>query len=70
MKRKGLTAEEALACIPDSVQKHLNLPYVILKSESTGQFFQLFISQDVAINQVPGTFNYYAISKQATLPMF
>ena len=70
MKRKGLTAEEAFACIPDSVQKHLTLPYVTLKSESTGQSFRLFISQENAKNQVEGIFNGYALSNQATLPMF
>ena len=70
MKRKELTAEEALASIPDSIQKHLTLPYVTLKSESTGQSFRLFISQENAKNQAPGAFNYYALSNQATVPMF
>ncbi|MEI7707189.1 MAG: type I-F CRISPR-associated endoribonuclease Cas6/Csy4 [Chlorobium sp.] len=70
IKRKKITEEEALAIIPDSVQKHLNLPYLTLKSVSTGQSFQLFIRQEVTINQVPGIFNLYALSNQATVPMF
>ena len=70
IKRKELTSEEALNTIPDSVQKQLALPYVTLKSDSTGQSFRMFISQEKAKNQVAGKFNTYALSNQATIPMF
>jgi CRISPR-associated endonuclease Csy4 len=70
IKRHQLSDEDALTRIPDSVQKQLTLPYVALKSESTGQSFRLFISQQSAGNQIAGTFNAYGLSDNATVPMF
>ena len=37
MQRKGETAEQAAAAIPDSVERRPNLPFVQLRSGSTGQ---------------------------------
>lgn len=70
IRRHQLSDEEALTRIPDSVQKQLNLPYVTLKSDSSGQSFRLFISQQIAAHLITGTFNAYALSNEATLPMF
>lgn len=70
IKRHQLSDEDALTRIPDTAQKQLSLPYVILKSESTGQSFRLFISQQIVAHHVIGKFNAYALSGQATLPMF
>ncbi len=70
IRRHQLSDEEALTRIPDSVQKQLNLPYVTLKSDSSGQSFRLFISQQIAAHPIAGTFNAYALSNEATLPMF
>jgi CRISPR-associated endonuclease Csy4 len=70
IKRHQLSEEDALIRIPDTVQKQLTLPYVTLKSDSTGQSFRLFIKQQEAGNSEMGTFNAYALSNQATVPMF
>ncbi|EAT59364.1 type I-F CRISPR-associated endoribonuclease Cas6/Csy4 [Chlorobium ferrooxidans] len=70
IKRHQLSDEDALTHIPDSIQKQLTLPYVTLKSDSTGQSFRLFIDQQIAENPVTGTFNAYALSNGATVPMF
>lgn len=70
IKRHQLSEEDALTRIPNSVQKQLTLPYVTLKSDSSGQFFRLFISQQMAAHHITGTFNAYGLSNEATLPMF
>jgi CRISPR-associated endonuclease Csy4 len=70
IKRHQLSDEDALIRIPDSVQKQLTLPYVTLKSDSTGQSFRLFLNQQIKRNPVTGTFNAYALSDEATVPMF
>ncbi len=43
--RKGISKEEAMTAIPDTRVKHLDLPFVVLNSRSTGQQFRLFIEQ-------------------------
>lgn len=70
IKRCQLSDEDALNRISDSVQKQSTLPYVRLKSDSTGQSFRLFIDQQIAENPVTGTFNAYALSNGVTVPMF
>ncbi len=70
IKRHQLSEEDALIRIPNTVQKQLTLPYVTLKSESTGQSFRLFINQERVENPETGSFNTYALSDQATVPMF
>lgn len=70
--RKGwLTAEEATAKINAGKDHHLKLPYLQLKSSSTGQMFRLFI-QHGEISNIPvaGTFSAYALSDGATIPWF
>lgn len=56
--------------IPDKVEQTLNLPYVRLKSLSTGQEFLLFIHQAEVSEHRPGVFNTYGLSNSATLPWF
>ncbi|WP_369050236.1 type I-F CRISPR-associated endoribonuclease Cas6/Csy4 [Burkholderia gladioli] len=71
MQRKGETAEQAAAHIPDSVERRPDLPYVRLRSASTGQVFCLFVEQGGAVSeQVPGAFNVYGLSQGATVPWF
>lgn len=70
MKRKGWTAEQAMAQIPDSVAQQLRLPYLTVKSSSSGHSFRLFISQEATQQPVSGDFNAYGLSSTATLPMF
>lgn len=72
MKRKGETAEQAAHAIPDSAAEKPHLPYVHLRSLSTGQPFCLFVAMgEPSPDPVPGTFNSYGLGERgATIPWF
>lgn len=71
MKRHGLTEAEALARIPDSARETLNLPFVNLQSQSTGQPFRIFLRLQPALDGAQsGPFNAYGLSTTATVPWF
>ena len=70
MKRKGWSEAEAKAAVPDNVGKLLKLPYLTVRSSSTGHAFRLFIRQARCERPEPGDFNAYGLSSNATLPMF
>lgn len=71
MKRKGVSEQAARQAIPDSVAERLQLPFVTIRSQSTGQEFRLFISHEVVVNkQVEGEFGCYGLSSTATIPWF
>ncbi|MDH5856992.1 type I-F CRISPR-associated endoribonuclease Cas6/Csy4 [Lampropedia aestuarii] len=71
IKRKGETPEQAALAIPDSVERQPNLPFVHLRSSSTGQPFQLFLALSEPVSStVQGSFNAYGLSTSATIPWF
>lgn len=71
MRRHGLTEEQAQERIPDSAAEMLNLPFLTLRSQSTGQTFRLFIRLGPEqATPVPGGFGAYGLSPQATVPWF
>lgn len=71
VKKGWLTAEEAEAKIAASKDQRLKLPFVQLKSRSTGQAFCLFIQQGKIIDSaVTGEFSAYGLSDKATIPWF
>lgn len=71
MRRHGLTAEQAQERIPDSAAEMLNLPFLTLRSQSTGQTFRLFIRLGAEqAKAVPGEFGAYGLSQQTTVPWF
>lgn len=71
MRRKGETVEQATAAIPASVERKPTLPYLRVRSHSTGQPFCLFIANGPLTAQaVPGVFNRYGLSGTATIPWF
>jgi len=71
IKRKQITAEEALKRIPDSVCERLSLPFLEINSGSTGQRFRLFLRQgSIETTAVSGHFNAYGLSQSATIPWF
>ena len=71
MKRKGETAAQAKAAIPVSVERRPNLPYVHLRSHSTGRSFCLFIALGPLLPEaIDGHFNSHGLSKGATIPWF
>jgi CRISPR-associated endonuclease Csy4 len=71
MRRHGLTAEQAQERIPDNAAEMLNLPFLTLRSQSTGQTFRLFIRLGPEqATAVPGEFGAYGLSPQTTVPWF
>lgn len=71
MQRKSETAEQAAEAIPDSVERKPNLPYVQLRSSSTGQPFSLFVEHGpLEPAAAVGCFNAYGLSSGATVPWF
>lgn len=69
--RKGISAERAMQTIPDSAAERLNLPYLVLTSQSTGQQFRLFVEHLAVQEQaVGGEFSAYGLSSTATVPWF
>jgi CRISPR-associated endonuclease Csy4 len=71
MRRHGLTAEQAQERIPDSATELLDLPFLTLRSQSTGQTFRLFIRHGpVQATPVVGEFGTYGLSPQTTVPWF
>ncbi len=66
-----LTEQEAAERIRDELQVWLKLPFVQLKSSSTGQQIKLFIEHgELLAELVEGDFNTYGLSKTATVPWF
>lgn len=70
--RKGwLSTEEAEARMNAGKEQLLKLPFVQLKSHSSGQSFCLFIQQGKLLDSpVIGEFSAYALSDEATIPWF
>ena len=69
MRRKGETAEQAMAAIPDSVERRPDLPYAQLRSSSTAQPFCLFVSHGPSLAAaLTGRFNTYGLGPHASVP--
>jgi CRISPR-associated endonuclease Csy4 len=62
--------DQLIKLIPDSVEEKLQLPYLRLKSLSSGQDFLLFIQQSEVQGSNSGSFNSYGLSSSATLSLF
>lgn len=71
MARKGETAEQAAAAIPDTVERQPHLPFAQLRSSSTGQPFCLFVAHgELQAEPAAGGFNAYGLSQGASIPWF
>jgi CRISPR-associated endonuclease Csy4 len=71
MRRHSLTETEARERIPDSVAERLRLPYVQLRSTSTGQHFFLFIAHGPLLESpAAGEFSAYGLSQTGSVPWF
>lgn len=71
MKRHGVDAETAARQIPDSASETLKLPYVHMKSLSSGKRFRLFFQLGPIEQKARGgSFNAYGLSREATIPWF
>ena len=71
MRRKGLTEEQAMDRIPDNCAEVLHLPYVQMRSQSTGERFLLFVRHGpVQVAPAEGSFSAYGLSPTGTVPWF
>ncbi|MBW4056557.1 MAG: type I-F CRISPR-associated endoribonuclease Cas6/Csy4 [Proteobacteria bacterium] len=71
VKKGWLTAEEAEARMNAGKEQQLKLPFVQLKSNSSGQAFRLFIQHGKLLDaSVKGNFSAYGLSDTATIPWF
>ncbi|MGD9945544.1 MAG: type I-F CRISPR-associated endoribonuclease Cas6/Csy4, partial [Burkholderiaceae bacterium] len=71
MKRHDIDHERARQQIPDSAAKQLDLPYLDIRSQSTGQRFRLFVRQGpIRETAEAGVFSSYGLSDRATVPWF
>lgn len=70
-QRHQVTEEEARHLIPSSVEQKVQLPYLSIRSQSTGQEFSLFVEHmPPKTESVAGEFNSYGMSTTATIPWF
>ena len=71
MRRHNLSEDEACQRIPDDVARFTQLPFVQLRSTSTGQAFSLFIQHGpMQAAATLGDFNTYGLGQGATIPWF
>lgn len=71
MRRKGETLEQASLAIPEEVERRPPLPFVQLRSQSTGQTFCMFLELGEPLAEPKGgTFSSYGLSTVATIPWF
>lgn len=70
-RRHNLSVEEAAQYVPDGVTRMTDLPFLQVKSASTGQHFRLFVEHGCLREQdCPGSFSLYGLSATATIPWF
>lgn len=71
MRRRGETAEQAALAIPISVERRPDLPYVHLRSRSSGQPYCLFVALGpITETAIHGTFNSHGLGGPTTIPWF
>lgn len=71
MRRKGETEQQAQQAIPQTVERHPNLPYLHLYSRSTNRQFCLFIALGQLMESAKsGPFNSHGLSSTSTIPWF
>ena len=71
MRRHDIDEQTARQRIPDDSARFTQLPFLQLRSTSTGQTFRLFIEHGpIQPNAVSGDFNAYGLSQGATIPWF
>ncbi|MBK1733374.1 type I-F CRISPR-associated endoribonuclease Cas6/Csy4 [Thiococcus pfennigii] len=71
MRRHGLSREAALVRQPTREGERLVLPWLEVRSTSTGQRFRLFVDQQVHPGPpTAGVFSPYGLSATASLPWF
>lgn len=70
-RRHNESLEQAREKIPDSVEQRPDLPFVMLRSQSTQEAFCLFIEHgELQPGSQKASFNRYGLSHKATVPWF
>ena len=70
-KREGISYQQALDFLKGRQQPHYKLPYIHIKSASTGQTYPLLIQRIKAAEAKPNCiFNSYGLSINSPLPLF
>jgi CRISPR-associated endonuclease Csy4 len=70
-KRHEVGDADLMERFPDEAGERLALPFVSLRSDSTGQHFRLFIVQGPLLDEArAGEFSCYGLSSTATVPWF
>jgi len=70
-KRHGIDLDDARQKYQRMKPVKLHFPFLSLNSQSTGQRFTLFINQENILQYaLPGEFNRYGLSQDATVPWF
>jgi CRISPR-associated endonuclease Csy4 len=71
MLRENIDEQAARQRIPDESARLTDLPFIQLRSASSGQPFRLFIEHGpIQPHTVAGNFNSYGLSQGATIPWF
>ena len=70
MEARGEWSEEVGLQIAARYAKPLELPYLVLKSKSTGKKFSLWIERSLANNRGEGKFDAYGLSSTRAGPIF
>ncbi len=71
MRRQNVDEQVARQRIPDEAARLTHLPFIQLRSASSGQTFRLFIEHGpIQPAAVAGDFNAYGLSQGATIPWF
>lgn len=71
VKKGWMTTEEAEKKKSECNEQHLKMPFIQLKSHSSGQGFRLFIKQGKLLDlPQKGKFSAYGLSGDATIPWF
>jgi len=69
-KRKGIGIDEALASYASFKEKILSLPFLTLKSSTTGEMFRLYIMKEKSEFIRDGKFNTFGLSLGGSVPDF
>lgn len=71
IKRHGVDEQEARRRYSAASAQHVELPFVSIRSQSTGQHFRLFVEQGKLLTEPQtGVFSCYGLSATATVPWF
>lgn len=71
VRRHEVSWDEACQRIPDLIERSVELPFLRLRSRSTGQTFCLFIEHlPPGDTPISGRFNSFGLSAGATVPWF